>query len=78
LKNYSLQTGPNNSVGKVKYGKVVPALCQEHIWGSGGIAPPFLTSALAGRRLVSKVKVKFSLCLTNYALRHEGVWGVDV
>jgi hypothetical protein len=23
----------------------------------------------------SKKKVKLSLCLTNYALRHEGVWG---
>jgi hypothetical protein len=23
-------------------------------------------------------KVKLSLCFTNYALRHEGVWGVDV
>jgi hypothetical protein len=23
-------------------------------------------------------KVKLSLCLTNYALRHEGLWGVDV
>jgi hypothetical protein len=22
--------------------------------------------------------VKLSLCLTNYVLRHEGVWGVDV
>jgi hypothetical protein len=25
-----------------------------------------------------KGKVKFSLCLTNSALHHEGVWGVDV
>jgi hypothetical protein len=24
------------------------ALCHEDIWGSGGIAPPFLTSTLGG------------------------------
>jgi hypothetical protein len=27
---------------------------------------------------VGKVKINYSLCLTNYALRHEFVWGVDV
>jgi hypothetical protein len=27
------------------------------------------------QRSRNKVKVKLSLCLTNYPLRHEGVWG---
>jgi hypothetical protein len=25
-----------------------------------------------------RVNVKLSLCLTNYELRHEGVWGIYV
>jgi hypothetical protein len=28
-----------------------------------------------GNRLQIKVKVKLSLCLKNYALRHKGLWG---
>jgi hypothetical protein len=24
------------------------------------------------------IKVKLPMCLNNYALRHEGVWGVDL
>jgi hypothetical protein len=45
-----------------------------------------LTTALKSQRmrveiiylLVSKVKVNLSVCLTNKALRHEGVWRADV
>jgi hypothetical protein len=28
--------------------------------------------------VLQQAKVKLSLCLTNYALSHEGIWGVDV
>jgi hypothetical protein len=52
----------------------------EDVRGTGGVAPPFLTSALDGDEWAPEpvwtlYKVKLSLCLTNYALRHEGVWG---
>jgi hypothetical protein len=30
---------------------------------------------LSGGNVKGKVKVKLSLCITNSALRHEGVWG---
>jgi hypothetical protein len=39
----------------VNRSKVVPVLCHEDIWGSGGMAPPFFTSALAGGVVVFKL-----------------------
>jgi hypothetical protein len=36
------------------------ALCYEHIWGSGGIAPHFLTSALDGGELSASRPCRFT------------------
>jgi hypothetical protein len=30
------------------------------------------------QKLIKSKKVKLFLCFTNYALRHDGLWGVDV
>jgi hypothetical protein len=33
---------------QIKQAAVIPVLCAEKTWGSAGIAPPFLASALDG------------------------------
>jgi hypothetical protein len=38
-------------------------ICHEEMWGIGGLAPPFLTSALDGGKVVNFTPVSFYLCV---------------
>jgi hypothetical protein len=49
-------------------------LCHEDVWGSGGIAPPFLTSALDGGERSASLPGRFTFGEGTSGTRWIGGW----